>query len=258
MYVYIRITFGFSLLVWLQTYGQQISQAQHFALGEKLHFRIHYGFIDGGYAVAEIKESKKYPDAIYAKLRAWNTGLFKMIFDARYVYSSHIDARTLLPKSFHRIVREGDFRLNRKITFDHQECIAEVTESGESKTYNITPDIQDIVSSMIALRARSSDSSKVGDRMTIKLFIDREMFNFELELLAFETIDTDFGKVPCLKLRPYVQSGGLFKSGTEIAIWISDDPNHILIRAEAEVIIGSVSIDLTKYSGLKYPLKVKS
>ena len=37
-------------------------------------------------------------------------------------------------------------------------------------------------------------------------------------------------------------------------VWLSDDKNHIPIRAKAEILFGSIKVDLTSYSGLVNPL----
>ena len=36
--------------------------------------------------------------------------------------------------------------------------------------------------------------------------------------------------------------------------WVSDDPNHLLLRVESPIVVGSVKIDMMGYSNLRYPL----
>ena len=38
-------------------------------------------------------------------------------------------------------------------------------------------------------------------------------------------------------------------------LWISDDKNQIPLKLEAKVLVGSIEMDLVKFSGLKEPLK---
>jgi len=42
-----------------------------------------------------------------------------------------------------------------------------------------------------------------------------------------------------------------------MTVWVSDDENKIVIRAEAEILVGSIKMDLKKYSGLSNPLTSK-
>jgi hypothetical protein len=59
-----------------------------------------------------------------------------------------------------------------------------------------------------------------------------------------------------LKFRPMLEQGRVFKESEKMTLWISDDKNHIPIRLEAEIIVGSIKMDLMEYSGLVNPLQV--
>lgn len=245
-----------SLYFFLATVSGQ-NRDWNFKSGERLKFLIHYGIIDGGYAVSEVLKSPKYPSSFYLKSRAWSTGLAKLIVDLRYVYSSYIDTVTLLPKFFDRKVSEADFWLERSIRFDHDEGKAEITEKGEKTVYDIDTDVHDMLSVVMFLRTLPIDSLSIGDSRVVKVFLDRETFNFRLEFLGQETIDSEFGDVPCLKLKLYVQSGRLFKEETDLNVWVSSDANRVLIKVEAGLMFGAISVDLVQYSGLKYPLMIE-
>jgi hypothetical protein len=39
-----------------------------------------------------------------------------------------------------------------------------------------------------------------------------------------------------------------------MTIWVTDDNNRVPVRAEAEILVGSVKMDLVKYSGLQHPV----
>jgi hypothetical protein len=68
-----------------------------------------------------------------------------------------------------------------------------------------------------------------------------------------ETIETDIGKYRCLVFRPIVQKGRIFKKEEDLNVWISDDKNHIVIRAKADVLIGSIKMDITSTKNLANP-----
>jgi hypothetical protein len=36
--------------------------------------------------------------------------------------------------------------------------------------------------------------------------------------------------------------------------WISDDPNHLLLRVESPVSVGNIKVDMFGYKNLRYPL----
>jgi hypothetical protein len=57
-----------------------------------------------------------------------------------------------------------------------------------------------------------------------------------------------------LKFRPIIQKGRVFKKEEDLNVWISDDGNHIPIRAQAEILVGSIKMDLLEYKGLANPV----
>lgn len=36
--------------------------------------------------------------------------------------------------------------------------------------------------------------------------------------------------------------------------WVTDDPNHLLLRVESPISVGSIKVDMMGYSNLRYPL----
>jgi hypothetical protein len=39
-----------------------------------------------------------------------------------------------------------------------------------------------------------------------------------------------------------------------MTVWVTDDPNHIAVRVESPIVVGKVSVDMTWYRNLRYPL----
>jgi hypothetical protein len=48
--------------------------------------------------------------------------------------------------------------------------------------------------------------------------------------------------------------GSIFDGGEKMTIWVTDDANHIPVRVETPIVVGSVKIDLMSYENLKYPI----
>ncbi len=47
-----------------------------------------------------------------------------------------------------------------------------------------------------------------------------------------------------------VQKGRIFKREDDLNVWISDDENHVPLRAQAKLLIGSVKLDITNAKNL--------
>ena len=77
-----------------------------------------------------------------------------------------------------------------------------------------------------------------------------------LRFLGRETIDTAFGKVRCLKLRPLVQSGRVFSEQESVTLWVSDDANKIPVKMRADLRVGSIDCDLENFKNLQHPFEI--
>ncbi|MEL6484383.1 MAG: DUF3108 domain-containing protein, partial [Bacteroidota bacterium] len=67
---------------------------------------------------------------------------------------------------------------------------------------------------------------------------------------------TKFGKVECLKFRPLVQSGRVFKEKESLTLWVSNDLNKIPVRIKADLAVGSLKADLDAFNGLRNQFKI--
>jgi hypothetical protein len=62
--------------------------------------------------------------------------------------------------------------------------------------------------------------------------------------------------ISCLKFRPVVQSGRIFKEQESVTLWVSDDNNRLPIRLQADILIGSIKADLESFKNLKHPFEI--
>jgi hypothetical protein len=46
----------------------------------------------------------------------------------------------------------------------------------------------------------------------------------------------------------------VFKEQEGMTVWVTDDKNRIPVRAQAEILVGSIKMDLTSYKGVLNPL----
>lgn len=62
------------------------------------------------------------------------------------------------------------------------------------------------------------------------------------------------GTFNCLKFSPSIQPGRIFRKDSRLYLWITDDNNRIPVKAQVEILVGSVTMELTDAAGLRYPL----
>lgn len=228
--------------------------------GEWFRFRVHYGLITAGYATLEVKnDTYKEMPVYHVKGYGRTTGLSRAFFKVEDHYESYIDKTSDLPYKFVRKIDEGGHTKDKVISFDHKNQKAYVynRKYNKRKTVDTEVGVQDMVSAFYYLRNNLDTSDlKKGDETDLTMFFDSENYPFKLRFLGRETIRTKFGKVKCLKFRPLVQSGRVFKEQESLTVWVSDDYNRVPIRIKASLAVGSLKADLDGFKGLKHPFQI--
>jgi hypothetical protein len=224
-----------------------------FKQGEVLTYRMHYGMLNAGVAVLEVK-----PDLIEVSGRkvyhivgsGYTIGSTDWFFKVRDRYETYMDKDAMLPWLFVRRVDEGGYKFSQDYAFNHYTKKVDI---GNNEKFDIPAGIQDMVSAFYSARSMDLSNAKAGDLFSITCFVDKEIWPLKIKFIGKETIDTDIGKFRCLKFRPIVQKGRVFKKEEDLNVWISDDDNHLPMRVKADVLIGSIKMDITSAKNLANP-----
>ncbi|MCW3085307.1 MAG: hypothetical protein JWP12_2673 [Bacteroidetes bacterium] len=225
-----------------------------FKRGEQLSFRLHYGIVDAGTATLSVTDEAR---EVAGRKTFHVVGLgtsrtaFDWFFKVRDRYETYIDEKALVPWIFVRRVNEGGYHLEQDYVFNHY---SEKVSVGEGKVFPIEPNMQDMLSAFYNARNLDLSGAKPGEMFELKCFMDKEVWPLQIKFIKRETITTDAGTFRCLLFHPIVQKGRVFKREEDLSVWISDDKNHIPVKGRAEVMVGSIQMDLTGYSGLANPV----
>ncbi|WP_196885797.1 DUF3108 domain-containing protein [Aureivirga sp. CE67] len=249
----------FLLLIFLYGININAQTPEAFKSGEWFKFRMHYSnLVNAGFATLELKEtSHNGKEAYHVVGKGWTTGLVKFFFKVKDEYQTYFYKDTLLPYHFVRRVDEGGHIISRDIYFDQQKGKAEIIDHKKNTEKTLeASDVQDMISAFYYLRNQDFTGMKDGDELHMKLFFDYETFDFKLRFLGREVIKTKFGKVKCIKFRPLVQAGRVFKEEESVTIWVSDDKNKIPLRIKASLAVGSLRSELEEFKGLAHPFNI--
>ncbi|MBL3548340.1 MULTISPECIES: DUF3108 domain-containing protein [Chryseobacterium] len=236
------------------------AQLNNIADGESITFRIHYGFLNAGSAnLTTQKTNYKNIPHLYVKGTGKTTGAVKAFFKVEDLYESFINIETGLPSFYVRNVREGSYRQHFETAFNHDNNTLILTDKKEpangSKVIKSVKGVQDMLSSFYYLRSKAPDELKVGTVINMNVWIDDEMFPFQLKVTGTENLKTKFGTINCLKIIPSVKSGRVFKEKEGVTMWVSNDSNHIPMLLKAELAVGSLKASIDDFKNVKYPLK---
>ncbi len=228
---------------------------ESFKSGENLKYQVHFGWLVGGTASLNVQEMDfKGKKIYYTKAKAKSIGLTDKIYKVRDTYSSFIDAKTGKPIKSIRDIHESDYKYYNEVYYFHDKDKVKSSKSGEHK---VPKNIFDVLSAFYYARRTLFDNLKKGDVIVLNTFFEDDVFPLKIRYKGVEDIYSPIGKIQCLKFNPIVEPGRIFDSEDDMKIWISKDKNHIPIRVQFDLIIGSLKCDLIKYNGLKNNFKLE-
>ena len=222
--------------------------------GELITMKVFYklmGYVSAGEATFSTNIERYNGKTVYHFIGEGKSyPFFDNFFKVRDRYESYVDTNTLLPMKFIRNVNEGGHKIYNNVTFN-QTANTAVSTNG---VFKITDCMQDVVSSMYYARNINFDKYKPGDKIPFDMYLDDEIYHLYIRYMGREKIKTKYGKFKAIKFKPLLVKGTIFEGGEKMLAWISDDPNHLLLRVESPISVGSVVIDMMSYNNLRYPL----
>ncbi|MBI3501154.1 MAG: DUF3108 domain-containing protein [Bacteroidetes bacterium] len=226
-----------------------------FKRGEKLTYRMHYGFINAGEAVIQVLDDNKQiggRNTFHMLGLGYTNSSFDWFFYVRDRYESYIDEDAMVPWLFIRRVNEGGYKIEQNHIYNHYKNSVD----SNGKKFDVPDGVQDMLSAFFYARTIDFSNAKEGDIFEFPCFVDDQVWPLKMKYAGKEVIKSDIGKIRCIKFRPVVQTGRIFKKEEDMTAYISDDKNRIPIRAEAKILVGFIKMDLTEYSGIANPLSL--
>jgi hypothetical protein len=226
-----------------------------FQAGEILTYKVLYKlanvYVGAGEAVFSNTLEKLNGKIVYHVTGEGKTySFYDKFYKVRDKYETYIDTSTLQPYKFVRNVNEGGYKTFENVTFVKNTNTAVTTEG----VYKVPSCIQDVLSAIFYARNINFNHYKPNDTIPFDMFLDRQVYHLYIRYLGKETIRTKYAKFHAIKFKPLLISGTIFQGGEKMTVWVSDDPNHIALRVESPISVGSVVVDMTYYRNLRYPL----
>jgi hypothetical protein len=172
------------------------------------------------------------------------------LYKVRDKYETYIDTGSLLSYQFSRSILEANVKKYENIRFN-REIRTAITDSG---VYKVPACVLDVLGAVYYVRNLSVENLRPGDKVDFHLFLDNTLYNSYVRYMGKEIINTRYGRFHAIKIKPLLIKGSMFETGEKMTIWVSDDSNHIPLRIQAAIRIGSVKADLMEFNNLRWPL----
>lgn len=243
-------------LVSLFSYAQELPLKKDpiFMEGEVLRYKLKYGFITAAEATIKVLGSDlKFDNKPTYRLvvDAQTSGTFDIFYKIRDHYDSYIDKTDLTPYFYQENIREASYRRHDKARF-YQDSKKVVANRGTFATP--TTQTFDLVSAYYFARSLDMTNLKIGEKFKLNYFLGDEISALEIEYMGKEMVKSKIGNIRCLKFSPSIKPGRIFKKDSRLYLWITDDGNRVPVKAEVEILVGSVTMEIQSAAGLRYPI----
>lgn len=235
------------------------------ANGERLEYKVSYGFFTVGEATMHVREKAYMPVSegtykvdVYGK----TSGAVGWVTRVNDHWGAYVDKKSFRPYLSYRNIEEGKYRKNELIRFYHEEGKIEAKvkdqKTGKFKDPSIYEtkgkELFDMIGGYIHLRSLNFSDYEIGDTVKVDAFFEDTIYDFQIIYKGKDVVKTKVGKVRALRLVPVMPDNKLFDGENAISTWFSDDANKIPLKIKADMFVGSVTVDLVSHKNLKMPL----
>ena len=236
-------------------FSQEVSKTNEvaFQAGEQITYKLKYGIFTAAEAVIKVENSPVKFDnhpALHIYADARTAGTFNLLFKVRNKYETFIDPQTLMPYYYSEQRQESKYRHSDKVTFDHNAGVI----TADKGKFPFKGNVFDFLSAYYFARNIDVSKLKIGDKLSMRYFLEDGIHTLTITFMGREKVKCGLGTFNCLKFNPTIIPGRIFRKNSMLYLWITDDKNRIPVKAHVELIVGSLVMDLTQASGLKYPL----
>jgi hypothetical protein len=261
--LFVSVTALILLTLFQGLYAQPLRQHPNQAFGnnEHLTYRVYYnsmftGNVTAGEATISVKETKQkmFDRPVWHIVgEGKSKGAFNWFYKVRDRFESYVDKEALIPYLFVRRTREGNYRKDDDVYFFHDQKLA-VSRTARKP---VPENVQDFVSALFFMRTLNLNDFRADSSYHLNFFLDDSVYVSKILYRGTEVITTSLGKLRCLKFAPMMATGEVFANAYPIAVWVTDDKNHLPVLVEAKVIVGSVKMELIEYKNLRNPITAR-
>jgi len=218
-----------------------------FKPGEKLTYRIYWGYISAGYAVLQVLpfETIHGQTCYHFSLTAETHVIIDPIYKVRDRIDAYSDIGMNHSLFYRKNVNEGRTHRVIQVVFDWTKKEAQYSNFGKAiPPISIFPKTFDPLSAFYYSRMINFMNTQ---SFSIPVTDGKKCIIGHARIVKQETIKVPYGKMNTFLLEPNIEHiGGVFEKSkhAKIQIWVTADQRKIPVRLKSKVIVGSFYADL--------------
>lgn len=214
-----------------------------------MHARYGFGWSGFPCATAEIRLNKPAADRLQLDVTARTTGLARALWKFEATHTSMVNGATLHPLSVRQIENDRGKKIVTELSFNSTGVVSKITETPgqETKVRKFDyPHLFDLQSALLYLRSQSLPERNV---QRIVAYSSTDPYLATVTVLGRERVTVPAGTYNAIKFDLQLNriKGGQLQPHRKFRranAWLSDDPDRLLLKIEAQVFVGSVICEL--------------
>ena len=224
-------------------------------LGEKHIFDVSYLGVVAGGCEMEVMPMKEIGGrkAFHVKGTSFSGSVFSMVYRINDRMETYFDQESLASYRFHMFFDESSYSGDalQLVDPDKQESFFWSRTSTPSRgfrekklTESNTGWVQDSFSAVYYVRTLAL---RDGESFSFPLVAEGKQLEAKVQVVGRETYSGPSVKIRAIKLKVDIHYQGMLQKRGNSYMWISDDENRQILRLDASVKIGTVSISLRNW-----------
>ncbi len=244
VFLFVALPFYLHAFEWRQV------ENKAFGVGESIVFVIKYGFVPAGTASLEVQSIEEVNGRpVYNILsKARSNKAIGMIFKVRDKNESWMDVESLCSLRFYQWLHEGLYKREVRVDYDQPQGRflywkkrkgKETTKEGGAPVF-----VQDVLSSLYYVRTQDM---KVGEDITFDANSGSKTWPLIVRVKKVETVSVPGGRFECLRIEPFMEGQGVFKSEGNLEVWVTNDERKVPVLLRSRVMIGAFDAEMVEY-----------
>ena len=219
-------------------------------VGERLAFQGRWMGIPVGHGWIEVKEMTEVNGrrAYHIEIQGHTNDVLSKLYPIHDVIHSYVDEETLKPLKFEKHQREGHYKSDEEVTFDHAARTAHYKSllNKSEKDIDLPDDFQDLISALYWFRAQPLDPKQP---LSVRLYTDEKIYETQITLKPPAILELlKRGTFPCIVVEPKASFKGLLIKRGRIWAYVTADEHRIPLLVRATTPWGAMSAVIDEQS----------